>query len=83
VLGIINPVVSCEPAGFEGAASLRDLAPRLGVPVLDTLCSEVVWGPKIFPLGPTGAPARRSSRHVLIERKANKEQRGGPGWVAY
>ena len=55
---------------------LRDLAPRIRVPVLAAFCSEVVWGPKIFPLGPQNRRPVRSSRHVLIERKA-KSNAGG------
>ena len=56
--------------------SLRNLAPRLGVPVLESFCSEVVWGPKIFPLGPQNRRPVRSSRHVLIERKHSSDARG-------
>jgi hypothetical protein len=44
---------------------------------LESLCSEVVWAPKIFPLGPQkNQRPVRSSRHVLIERKA-KSNVGG------
>jgi hypothetical protein len=56
--------------------SLRNLAPRLGAPVLESFCSEVVWGPKLFPLGPQNRRPVRSSRHVLVERKA-KSNAGG------
>ena len=43
---------------------------------MSTFCSEVVWGPKIFPLGPQTRRHVRSSRHVLIERKAESNAGG-------
>jgi hypothetical protein len=58
------------------ARTLRNLTPCLGVPGLAAFCSEVVWAPKIFPLGPQNRRPVRSSRHVLIERKA-KSNAGG------
>jgi hypothetical protein len=56
--------------------ALWDPGPRLVGPVLPTFCSEVVWGPKNFPPGSRNRRHVRSSRHVLIERKA-KSNAGG------
>jgi hypothetical protein len=70
------PLGGCREPAATWRFALRDLAPRLGVPVLESFCSEVVWGPKIFPLCPQNWRPVRSSRHVLIERKA-KSNAGG------
>ena len=43
---------------------------------MGTFCSEVVWGPNFSPLGSQNRRHVRSSRHVLIERKA-KSNAGG------
>jgi hypothetical protein len=53
--------------------SLRALAPRIRAPGLHTFCSEVVWGPKNFPLGP---PAPRAELAACSERTKSGEQRG-------
>ena len=80
----IPPPAQAAPGGGAPAgrgegrarAALRDLAPRDRAPGLHTFCSEVVWGPKNFPLVPQNRRHVRSSRHVLIERKA-KSNAGG------
>jgi hypothetical protein len=65
----------CCCAVLQKKVPLRNLA-RLGVPGLAAFCSEVVWAPKFFPLVPQNRRPVRSSRHVLIERKA-KSNAGG------
>jgi hypothetical protein len=58
--------------------SLRALAPRIRAPVLETFCSEVVWGPKIFPLAfGVPIPAPRAELAACSDRTKSKEQRGG------
>jgi hypothetical protein len=54
----------------------QDLGPRIRARGLQTFCSEVVWGPKLFPLGPQNRRRVRSSRHVLLERKHSNDARG-------
>jgi hypothetical protein len=70
-----RPRFALRPAGRCPRCTLRDLGPRLGVPVFETFCSEVevaIWGP----LGSQNRRHVRSSRHILIERKA-KSNMGG------
>jgi hypothetical protein len=70
----MNP--RCATEVVEGELHASGSSPSFGGPCFACILLEVVWGPKIFPLGLQNRRPVRSSRHVLIERKA-KSNAGG------